>query len=430
MNAKIAFLCLVVLSVVLPNMANAQLLSPVYEVNSSTPVAVGAVSYGLVNVQYATGPYQVETNEVVGFSRIDSLLAYNMTPPANISAYGAAIQLNVVLNITGINGNRYYYWLQNVDNLNTSNHTGFLIDNIWNMSEPNASLSSGTLSGYGNVSMVNSSDSFYAYSTNVSAYSYPLFFNPVIRVGISSGVPVVQMGYDQNGTYVFYDNITFNIPARKAYILVTPYYQTPTPANSKYDGNFYDAEMVIAGEGNAEVADFIDANATLWIGYLSGNSLVPFPVVGDFGIDTQEAAKNLNVSSTNGEIKVGLGYLNYNESISQHGVPQALLSQNAASQSSGGDLSPNSLKATTSASTTTAAGASTAPAFANATNGTASRNASEGLGSNALYQSEASSSEVGQAVTAMLAFSAMLILAAVYIMLRNKKPKQQAQEPG
>ncbi len=318
-----------ILSMVFVGACAAQLVDPIYSINSSTPAAEGVASYGLYNISNDSGAYQVETNEVIGYARINALSAFNSTPPVNISRYGATLQLNVVMNITTPSNQRYSYWLQDVMNLNTSNGTSFIGDNIWNMSSSIANVTNATFSGNGNFSIANSTDtslpaanqSFYGFFLNSTNFTYPFEFVPVIRIDMQNGHPVVRMGYDQNGKFIFYDNVTFNTKAKSAYILITPYYQTPSPAFSPYNGSFYDAEMVIGGEGSGEISQFSKADGTFWIGYLDNNTLVPFPVVGTFGIDTGESSTGLTIKQDGGNAALTTGEPNYNESITLYGVP-------------------------------------------------------------------------------------------------------------
>ncbi len=398
-----------VLVMAFSNQVYAQLVNPVLEVNATTPVPVGVASYGLYNISQGTGAYQVETSTIVGYSRINALSAYNSVPPGNVSAYGATVQLNTVMNITGMDGKRYSYWLQDVMDLNTSNRTEFLVDNIWNLTGNNANVTNGTITGYGNFSNTtypgtfsNVSQEFYGYYINSTQFSYPLFFNPVITISMENGHPVVHMGYDQNGTYRFYDNITFNIPARSAYMLVTPYYQSPEPYLSQYNGSYYDAEMVLGGEGSGEVSQFYNSNATVWIGYLNGSTgrIEPFPVVADFGMDTEEAAINLSVEPGNGTARVTNGQLDYNESIRQYGVPAALLKAPA---------NKTAKNTTTAISTTTQNNTSST---VSASNGTQSGQ------SNSTAAAASGSAGISQYFVPIIAVVAIVLLVALYLMIK------------
>ncbi len=336
------FLLLLVFAAPFPLYAYS-LINPVSYINSSTPYAVGVVSYGLYNISNGSGPYQVQTGEIIGYAKISRLAAFNSSPPGNTSAYGATLQLNAVLNITSAQGNNYSYWIQDVMDMNTSNGTYMIGDNVWNMTGLFANTSSGTIIGRGNSTFfltplyngTQINESFYSYFPNYTYPSaYPLYFIPAERVKIVNSYPVVQVGYEQNGSYYWYDNVTFDIPAKSAYFLVTPYYQTPAPELLHNASSFYDAELVLGGEGSGEVSNFSQANVTLWIGYLDNQTLIPFPAVGVFGSDTQEAARNLAISQANGDALITTGSLYYNRTLLLYGTPLLLLtnSTNATHQ--------------------------------------------------------------------------------------------------
>ncbi len=315
-----------------------QLIDPLLFVNSTTPVPVGIASYGLQNVSAVSGPYQIVTNEIVGVAKINSIQAYNYTPPANASVYGATLQLNAVLNITSVNNTNYSYWIQDVMDLNTSNSTYEIGDNVWNMSSITGSVSNATVTGAGNASYSPTPINFTTY--NISSYSYfpnttysvryPLYFIPVIRVYQKAGYPVVQIGYRSGGQDVFYDNVTFHVRSAAEYFLVTPYYETPPGANFTNSTDFYDSEFVIGGEANGEISSFSNTNVSLWMGYLNGSVMQPFPYVGVFGSDTAEAAQGLRVVQSGGNATVTTGTLDYNETLQLAGVPSVLAASSNA----------------------------------------------------------------------------------------------------
>ncbi len=302
--------------------AAAGLVNPLSGLNFSAALPVGIASYGLSNMSGDSGPYQIATNEIVGFAKINKISAYNGTPSQNYSEYGASLQLNTVMKVNALSGRNYTYWLQNVITFNTSNHTYNLVDNVWNMSNVTANLSNQTVFGRGNVT----NSTYYAYGPNETVnYTLPVYFIPIIKVELFRGLPIVRMGYAAYGAYQFYDNLTFNISASSAYMLVTPYYNTPVINNQSANSvNFYDSELVFGGGNDGELATFSNTNATLWMGYLANGTLHPFPAVGIFGSDTAEQAEDLASYGKNGNATVAIGEPNYNETIRLSGVPTVL----------------------------------------------------------------------------------------------------------
>jgi len=312
---------------------NAQTTDPLLFINSSTTLPIGIASYGLQNMQNASGPYVITTNEVFGYAKINSLYAYNNSAASqlNVSAWGVSLQENIMLNITA-NGKVYAYWLQNVADINSSNMTYYAVDNVWNATLQNAGLVNATLAGRGNVtgtpaSFFNPQNStYYSYSTNSTAYTLPLYFEPIMRLANNHGYPYVQFGYFENGTAVFYDNVTFLIPNSTARMIVTPYNQTGGLPNSNNSSQFYDAELIYGGEANGATQNFQEINSTLWLGYLAHNgSIVAFPTVATFGIDTEENATNINVVQDGAYALVKMGNPNYNITLTLSGVPPGLV---------------------------------------------------------------------------------------------------------
>ena len=348
-----------------------QPVTPLSTFNSSIPVPVGIASYGLYNISDPLSSYRIATNGIVGFARIDALSAYNATPPANTSRYGATIQLNVVMNMTTFDGRHYSYWLQDVIDMNTSNMTYTIGDNIWNFTTLIANMSNTTVSGQGNVTPPTATDPYSANFTPGiyiggfnSTYSLrvPTYFIPIVRVTMQGSRPVVNFGYMGNGSQVFYDNVTFNVSAVSAYLLVTPDYLTPVGNSSTASqGNYYDAELTIGGEGSGEISNFSRANVTLWMGYYNKSGLVPFPTVSPFGGDTAEAAQNLTAVQSNGVVVVRTGVLDYNRTLFLSGVPAMLLPGTANMTTSAQVTAPSS-QATSTVSQANASANATSPA--------------------------------------------------------------------
>ena len=276
------------------------LVDPFSTQNFSEPYPTGMVSYGLYNVSGTLVPYTVRTDMVGGYANITSISAYDPSPPPGTSKYGASLQLNAVLHIVSPHGT-YDYWLQNVLDVDTENHSYYIADNIWNYTYENNGLYNGSLSGNGMLYNNNmtaggklSGRNFYGYGTETGNYRLPIKFAPVIRVGIKEGRPYAAFGYYTPEGIYYYDNVTINVSAESAYLLVTPYYGTNLKNNNL---NYYDAEFVFGGEGEGAYAYFnsIEANLSLYY-YNSTEAKVAFPSVFTFGSDTAEDAGNVSIS--------------------------------------------------------------------------------------------------------------------------------------
>ncbi len=311
---------------------NAQTINPLLFINSSTALPIGIASYGLQDIHADSGPYAIKTDEIFGYAKINALYAYNSSAASqlNVSAWGVSLQENIMLNITA-NGHAYAYWLQNVADINSSNMTYYIVNNVWNATMQNSGLTNATLAGRGNVTGAPSSffnpqnSTFYSYSTNSMPYSFPLYFEPTIRLADNHGYPYLQFGYFDNGSQIFYDNVTFLIPNGTATLVVTPYNQTGSLPNSYNSSQYYDAELVYGGEADGATQVFQRMNSTLWLGYLTQNgSIAAFPNVAIFGSDTEENATNINVVQDGSYALVGTGRPDYNGTIRLSGVPPGL----------------------------------------------------------------------------------------------------------
>lgn len=290
--------------------ATPTLVNPLNLTNTSRYHPIGVASYGLYNISGRLVPYQIKTDEIYGTAGITAISAYNASPPVNVSAYGASLQLNVAMNVESGTGNRTY-WLQNVVEFNTSSGKYSFVDAIWNYSRVYTNVSSGTFTGKGSVLKAN--QTFYAYSypefvRQMFITAYPLAIAPVIKVNYSYGIPVVHFGYMSAGRPFFYDDVMVHIPSNDAYLLVTPYYQAPT-------GNYYNAELVFCGASSSEVSTFRSLNATVWIYYDDNGRIRQFPSAYAFGEDTGEKATNLQTSQGSTFALVTLGTPNYSRVI-------------------------------------------------------------------------------------------------------------------
>ena len=94
----------------------------------------------------------------------------------------------------------------------------------------------------------------------------------------------------------WYDNITIHTPdVASAYFEVSGNATTPV-------GNFYDAELVFAGEGNLEPTQFVNMSASLGLFFKNDitGDYTSFPSYYSFGGDTGETSTGVNVGYSNG----------------------------------------------------------------------------------------------------------------------------------
>ena len=278
----------------------------IYSFHQSLPAPVGITDYGVLNASGVLYPYKILYNEAIGFADIYSLQAYNSSPPAGVSPYGASLQQNVVLQVNTTEGN-YEYWLQNVPNFWTNNDTMYFVDNVWNLSASTSYLTNQTITGNGYVSYCGN-DAFYGYATSTQRYALPLTLYLVTNYNYSQNAVTVSFGYafSANSPITWYDNVTIHDSNITAASLVVDGYET-TPR-----GIFYDSELVFGGEGNGEQTYFTRMNATLLMWYVlpNGSKVLP-PAIYGFGSDTAEAADDLSTALVGGYPTVEVGGGNF-----------------------------------------------------------------------------------------------------------------------
>ncbi len=299
------------------------IVNPVELLGSNASYPVGVASYGVDNISGELIPYVVRTGEVVGVANISALNATSGNfSELNISRYGASLQLNLQL-LTHSAGKMQVYWLQNVADFNTSARSMYFVDNIWNNTLPGANLSNATLLGRGNVTGCGiCGQSFYAYVYPYYGMNYtlPLDLKLVVAQGQTANGTQVSFGYQllgagESGTkpLVYYDTVL--IPGTyNSTIIVTPYMTTPS-GKGKYGNNYYDAELVFAGQSNGADALFTELNASMWIYYLDNGALRPFTSAYTFGMNTQERATNVRVGPGVGGAVATPGPTNYSAQI-------------------------------------------------------------------------------------------------------------------
>jgi hypothetical protein len=291
----------------------------IYDLYSTIPVPTGLSDYGVLNSSGRFLPYEQAATEVTGNARINSIEAYNATPPPGSSPYGAGLQLNVMLRVDTTSG-QYVYWLQNTLTIYTNNDTDYYVDNIWNASSPTAGLNPSDMSGTGSVY----SNQFYASGTASFDYATPWTIKIPIAVSHSGDSVVVSFGYRQAsngnalpGKTTFYDRVVIKErhPVKYAAMVIDGYQMAPS-------GNYLDAELVFTGDTNGAETTFSKMNSTLSMSYALTDGLVRPPLsVFEFGSNTAEGAYNLQTDFVRGKFFVGIGTVNFNQSYSVKASP-------------------------------------------------------------------------------------------------------------
>ena len=263
---------------------------------------IGASSFG-----------QVSTSEVLGFFNITSISAYNPNGESqfNVPNSGASLQLNTVLEVQLADGTTQYYWLQNVIDFETSNNEYNLVDNVWNDTGSESTLSNSTIIGNGYVSI---SSTGYVYTYSPSSQTYLLPFVGYLLIELTSTNPLtISFCYViiQNGSQYYppsfncYDNVTISTPEPVTNAFITSQPNTLTPSDYAID-----TEFVFAGYANSEYTTFNSLSAYLAILYWGNGAWEPYGDLFMNGWDTGEAATDLTSSVLpNGFIYVTTGSL-------------------------------------------------------------------------------------------------------------------------
>jgi len=303
-----------------------------YEIYPSTPFSYGALvppmatgisSFGIYNASGGAVPYEVRTSQIMGVANITSF----QVDTFNASSYGtnisgATLQMNAIL-VVNDNGSslQKVYWVQNTPDFVTAASKVSFGDEIWNNTDLSGFLSNQTVTStnFLNGGFVSSSSAtsapgspfVYNYSPNNNTYALPLHFGLLMTEAVLPRVGIaVQLGYRLllNGSRVspvtkWFDNVTIHdTNVQTAYFDVSGNSTTPV-------GDFFDAELVFAGEANLESAHFTQLNATLGLFYQNGpgTSFSSFPTYYGFAGDTGEAADDLIVTYKSGLVQVTPG---------------------------------------------------------------------------------------------------------------------------
>ena len=156
---------------------------------SASSFPIGIASYGLNNYTGTPIPYVIKTNLIEGGANITAIYAYNAMPPANVSRYGASLQLNAVMDVLS-GGRTYTYWLQDVLSLDTYNQSYYIENNVWNFSTDNATLSNATVHGIGGVYQTMSTWPIQARSSITMRTDSPSLITPSPYISIQTSWPV------------------------------------------------------------------------------------------------------------------------------------------------------------------------------------------------------------------------------------------------
>lgn len=278
----------------------------VYGLYSSEPAPMGITDYGIGS----SGAYQYSTSSFIGSASFSSLAVQNAT-----GYPWMGFQLNVNLQFASISGAQYTYWVQNVAQIDTSQDSIFILDNVWNSSANSATMTSSGIQGRGVVANCNCSNNvsfYYAYASG-SLLGNGIYFKLPMDLLLqatstlsSQGYPQVSFSYNDGYGWQTYDTVTFPVKSSTALdsnFLVNGFSYKP-------DGTYYDAEMILAGPGNGATTGDVQSTLRMGLQFYNGHNYQDVYNAYNFGSDTAETISNVVSSGTylyaNGSLRANL----------------------------------------------------------------------------------------------------------------------------
>jgi hypothetical protein len=264
--------------------------------NADWWAATGVASYGVYDYYSSFSPDVVLSNEVMGSAEIAAL-------DQGISQT-STLQLNAWLEITTMNGEKKYFWLQNVVDFTPLGF--FYTDNVWDWSNPSG-LSANELTGGNGLIKQYENENVYAYSDVSNELSLWLPINIYSMISVvptangaeinfsfiqPQGGPLAEyLLHPQPNSLVTYDTVTLNLGTAcwAPTLTVNPWELAP-------NGENVDAEFVWGGAPGGNNIAFNSLDADMGIFYMSNGVFQPFPAVFSFGLVTQETTSDLQVT--------------------------------------------------------------------------------------------------------------------------------------
>ena len=276
-------------------------ISPTY---AQAPAPMGI---GDLGVQAVHG-HNVGT--VAYTSSVEATVTVNALNSTYIDGYGpdtVSIQLNTVLtHVDLFNHTNHQFWIQNVPVYVESTHKLYLVDNVWNFSNPAFDLTTNSLYSFRGTPVP---PVFYFANGPQWTTGMPFTVRVFNNASVMNDRPTVFLNYSitlSNGhTYSgSYDQVEFNSTG-----LATPTGPAPAPT-FQIDGQHLgangglpnDAEITLVGSsgGCTTSINAIDAAMTLATLPNGTSTFVPVPSAYNFGFDTGETTEGVAEWATAG----------------------------------------------------------------------------------------------------------------------------------
>jgi len=239
------------------------------------------------------------TGGVEGYFEVSAISAYNPNGESqyNVPNSGASLQLNAVVVVELANGQKQYYWVQDIISFITDRDEFHIWDNVWNYTTWPSVLSSQAITGNGEVYLNKQINSqYYYYGTPFNTYTLPMSGYLIMRAYTVDGSVRIDFGYELgSGGVVWYDHVTI-MPYEP---VINAYFEVGAQMTSTYTP--MDAELVFTGYANYEWTNITNLSAELRLYYWNGSAWLPLPNDYDFGVYTGEAVfTDVNVTVHNG----------------------------------------------------------------------------------------------------------------------------------
>ena len=256
-----------------------------FAIHTTEPAPMGIADYGISQ----SGAYSYSTTSFLGNIQITALTTQNETGDPTMS-----FQLNVVLKFTASNGIQYVYWVQNVASYDTSSNSIYFIDNVWNQSSISASISSSAISGNGQVYPY-TTGSFYAAvaDSSLAGSGATLSLPAKVELEVNSTVnaqnlPQLTFAYDDGFGMIKYDTVVFPLASNP---ISDKGFSVDGTRYNPY-GTYYDAELIMGGNGNGDNTTIITSDVALQLMYWNGHNYQGITNAYNFGSDTAEGVSN------------------------------------------------------------------------------------------------------------------------------------------
>ncbi len=267
----------------------------------SSPAPMGIADYGLMNQSGSIVTYNYTTPSFMASVTINNFSDLNVI---NGEPQSVSIQLNAILNNVALFGNSSYnFWTQNVIFFSPRTSTVSFIDNVWNFSNPQTTMtvnainySSAQANGLGQTTTQLHFGCSLPFSVKM-----PFTVNVYLNTSLEQGRTTVWYNYSipQDNVAGTYDEVIFNSTygQSSSYSAPTPHYFVSGSRVEEPVGLPYDAEISMGGPGGGSNAMISKINATEHLMYMNPNGHYnPVKAAYDAGSQTGETSVGVDVS--------------------------------------------------------------------------------------------------------------------------------------